>query len=45
MLRCSIDNFHDRLNFEPGKMNKIPHYSWKENVKISKIAKFDGEML
>ena len=44
---CSqaMGNSHDRLNFDPGKTDKIFHHSWKERLKISRIAKFGGEML
>ena len=38
------DNSHDGLNFDPSNANKIFHYSWKERLKISKMAKFSGEM-
>ena len=44
MLR-SIGNFHDRLTFDPGNMNKTFHVIKIEHVNISKIAKFGGEML
>ena len=44
-----MDNLYNRLDYrltsDPGKKNEIFCYSWKENPKISKIAKFDGEML
>ena len=35
-----MGNLHHRLNFDPGKTNKIFHHSSKEHVKISRIAKF-----
>ena len=41
----SNGNLHYRLNFDPGKTNKIFHHNSKEHVKISRIAKFGGEML
>ena len=34
-----------RLNFDLGKKNKVHHYSYKEHLKFSKIAKFGREML
>ena len=40
-----IDDSSYRLNFDLGKKNKIHHHSYKEHVKISKIAKFGCEML
>ena len=27
----SIDNSYGRLNFDPGNLNKIFHYSWKDH--------------
>ena len=38
---------HDRLNFDPDNTSKIcqTQYSWKERRKISKTAKYYGEML
>ena len=41
----TMGNLHYRLNFNPGKINKILYYSSKKHLKISKIAKFGGEML
>ena len=40
-----IDNLHNRLTFDLGKKNKIFYYSQKEHLRISRIAKFGGEML
>ena len=40
-----MDNLHARLTFNLGKTNKIFYYSLKEHPKISRIAKFGGEML
>ena len=40
-----MGNLHYRLNFDPGKTNKIFHHSSKEHVKISRTAKFACEML
>ena len=40
-----MDNLHVRLTFNLGKTSKIFYYSWKERPKISRIAKFGGEML
>ena len=40
-----MGNLHYRLNFNPGKINKIFHHSSKEHVEISRIAKFGCEML
>jgi hypothetical protein len=40
-----MDDSSYRLNFDPGKKNKIHHHSQKEHIKISKIAKFGREML
>ena len=33
------------LNFHLWKMNKINYYRWKERLEITKIEKFDREML
>jgi hypothetical protein len=41
----TIGNSSYRQNFDLGKNNNIHHHSWKEHVKISKIAKFGCEML
>ena len=43
-LHAVTDNSHDGLNFDPSNANKIFHYSGKERLKISKMAKFSGEM-
>ena len=40
-----MGNLHYRPNFISGKINKIFYQSSKEHLKISRIAKFDGEML
>ena len=40
-----MGNLHYRPNFIPGKINKIFYHSSKEHFKISRIAKFGGEML
>ena len=40
-----MDNLHNRLTFNPCKTNEILYYSYKEHPKISRIAKFGGEML
>ena len=40
-----MDDSSYRLNFDLGKKNEIHHYSKKEQLKISKIAKFGREML
>ena len=40
-----MDDSSYRLYFDIGKKNEIHHYSYKEHLKISKIAKFGGEML
>ena len=40
-----MGNLHYRLNFDPGKTNKIFRHSSREPVKISKIAKFGSEIL
>ena len=40
-----MDNLHNKLKVELGKNNEIFCYSWKENLKISRNAKFGGEML
>jgi hypothetical protein len=34
-----------RRNFDLRKNNKIHHHSWKEHLKMSKIAKFGCELL
>ena len=43
--RIVMDDSSSRLNFDLGKKKKIHHYSYKEQLKISKIAKFGREML
>ena len=40
-----MDDSSYRLNFNLGEKNEIHHYSQKEQLKISKIAKFGREML
>jgi hypothetical protein len=40
-----MDNSSYSLNFDLGTKNKIHHHSYKEHVKISKIAKFGHDML
>ena len=45
MLMLPIEDSRYRLNFDLGKKNEIHHYSYKEHLKISKIAKFGREML
>jgi hypothetical protein len=45
MDQVLMDDSSYRLNFDLGKKNKIHHHSWKEHVKISKIAKFGREIL
>ena len=41
-----MDNFHDKLNFDLGKKNKIFHDSLKGHFKISRTANFGcAEML
>jgi hypothetical protein len=40
-----MDNLHVRLNFNLSKEKGIKHNSQKKHNKISKIAKFGGEML
>ena len=40
-----MGNLHYRPNFNPGKISEIFYYSSKEHLKISRIAKFGGEML
>ena len=44
-MNSPIDNLHHRPTVNLGKTNEIPHYSQKEHPKISRIAKFGGEML
>ena len=38
-----MDDSSYKLNLDLGKKNKIHHHSWKEHVKMSKIAKFGRE--
>ena len=45
MLLEGIDDLHVRLTFNLGKTNKIFYHSYKEHPKISRTAKFGGEML
>ena len=40
-----MDNLHNRPKVELRRKNKIFYYSLKEDVKISRMAKFGGEML
>ena len=40
-----MGNLHYRLNFDPGKTNKIFHHSSKKQVEISRTAKFGCKML
>ena len=40
-----MGNLHVRLTFNPGGVNKIFYHCSKEHRKISRIAKFGGEML
>ena len=39
-----MDNSQNRLKVELGRKNEMFYYS-RENLKISRIAKFGGEML
>ena len=39
-----MGNFHNRLHFELGKIDGVSYYSWKEDPKISKNAKFGFEI-
>ena len=39
-----MDSLHDTLKVERGRKNEIFHYSWKEDLKISRMAKFCGKM-
>jgi hypothetical protein len=45
MQLARMDDSSYRLSFDLGKKKIIHHHSWKEHVKISKIAKFGREML
>ena len=40
-----MDNLHYRPNINPGKINKIFYHCSIEHLKISRIAKFGGEIL
>jgi hypothetical protein len=40
-----IDDSSYRRNFDLDKKSGIHYHSWKEHLKMSKIAKFDCEML
>ena len=35
-----MDNLHNRLKVEPGRKDEIFYYSYKEDLKTSKTAKF-----
>ena len=39
-----MDNFKDRLNFIPGKKNKMHNDSLKEYPNICKLAKFCSDL-
>ena len=41
----TIDDSSYRWNFILDKKNKICYHSWKEHLKMSKIAKFGCELL
>ena len=41
----SMGNLHSRPKVKLGKKNEIFHYSEKEDLYISRISKFGGEML
>ena len=41
----AMDSLHYGPNFNPGKINKIFYHCSIEHLKISRIAKFGGEML
>ena len=41
----SGDNLHNRQKVGLGRKNEIFYYSKKEDPKISRMAKFGGEML
>jgi hypothetical protein len=43
--RISMDDSSYRRNFDLDKKNEIHYHSWKEHLKMSKIAKFGREML
>ena len=43
--KLTMDSLHYRPNFNPGKINKIFYHCSIEHLKISRIAKFGGEML
>ena len=40
-----MDDSSYRRNFDLDKKNKTHYHSWKEHVKMSKIAKFGCELL
>ena len=40
-----MDLMHNRLTFDLGNKREINYHSWKEHTKISKIARFSGEIL
>ena len=40
-----MDILHHRLKVELGRENEIFYYSKREDLKISRIAKFGGEMM
>ena len=44
-ITFGMDNLHVRLTFSIAKTNKIFYHNQKELPKISRIAKFGGEML
>jgi hypothetical protein len=45
MVSSAMDDSRYRLNFHLDKKNEIHYHSWKEHLKMSKIAKFGCEML
>ena len=40
-----MDDSGKRRNFDLSKFNEIHYHSWKEHLKMSKIAKFCCELL
>jgi uncharacterized membrane protein YqiK len=42
---CAMDDSSYRRNFDLDKKNEIHYHSWKEHLKMSKIAKFGCELL
>ena len=44
-LSLKINNLHNKLTSDLGKKNKMFYYSQKKQLKISRTAKFGGEML